>query len=186
MNKVFKKHKLKTILFVDLEMTCWENKSLEGFKEIIEIGVVSVDNVDKEIIDKKNYIITNEISEITPYCVNLTGISQEMINEEGIPLKIAFEQIQETFLSKNKTWFAWGCGDYNSIIQNSIKKNVENPFSDNYINLSELYALQQGVVRGKGLKRAIARHNIQYNGQQHRALVDAEATAELYLKVFRN
>jgi inhibitor of KinA sporulation pathway (predicted exonuclease) len=187
-NKIFRKFKLKNILFVDFEMTCFDNRleNERNFTEIIEIGVVSVDNPNAKIIDKASYLIKNEYTEITDYCTNITTINQDLITEKGVLLQEACEKIQERFRSHNKTWLAWGCGDYNHLEKNCIVKSIQNPFSDNYINFSEWIALTNGVTRSSGLKKNLVMNDIKYNGQQHRAMVDAEATAELYLKTFRN
>ena len=186
--KIFRKFKLNTLLFVDLEMTCFPTRE-EGdkhFTEVIEIGIVAVDNPNAKIVDKASYLIKNEKTPITDYCTQITTITQDLIDQEGVPLKDACDAIQERFRSHNKTWMAWGCGDYNHLEKNCLEKNIENPFSDNYINFSEWVALSRGVVRSGGLKKNLIMNGISYNGQQHRAMVDAEATAELYLKLFRS
>lgn len=187
----FRKFKLNEILFVDLELTCEDNQGRfvcngnERFREVIEIGVVKVDNVKGLIVDKETYLITNEREPITEFCTSLTGISQELIDKEGVNLGKASKQIVQRFGSLNKTWFAWGCGDYNAMVKNCERKNYRNPFSCNYVNYSELYALMNGWTRSRSLKKVALANEISFNGQQHRALVDAEATAEIYLKTVR-
>jgi len=187
MQKIFRKFKLNTILFVDLEMTCFEREqnTEENFTEVIEIGIVSVDNKNAKIIDKASYLIRNEYMPISDYCTTITTITQNLIDKEGMSLKEACNLIQDRFGSHNKTWLAWGCGDYNHLEKNCKLKDVKNPFSDNYINFSEIFALTKGVVKSGGLRKNLIANGISYNGQQHRAMVDAEATAELYLKTFR-
>jgi inhibitor of KinA sporulation pathway (predicted exonuclease) len=186
-DKIFRKFKLKNILFVDLEMTCFNNEfeNNKYFTEVIEIGIVSVDNPNSKLVDKASYLIKNEYTEISDYCTEVTTITPDLIDKEGVTLEDACKLITERFNPHNKTWMAWGCGDYNHLEKNCNRKNIINPFSDNYINFSEWVGLTRGVVRSGGLKKNLKMQNIEYNGQQHRAMVDAEATAELYLKLFR-
>lgn len=183
--KSFRKHNVDKILFVDLELTCWQPRNPDKHMEVIQIGVVKVDNINKEIVDKERYYIKNQFSDVSNFCTELTGISQEQIDTKGITMQKASKLIVQRFGSLNATWFGWGCGDYNAMIRDCLKKDAIMPFSDNYVNLAELYALMHGMKRNKGLKAAMRNYNIEFNGAQHDALVDAEATAELYLKFIR-
>jgi inhibitor of KinA sporulation pathway (predicted exonuclease) len=180
--KHFRKFSLRHIIIVDIELTCWKGQNDDRFREIIEIGVVKVDNVKNIIVDKEQYFIKNVKSEISDFCTELTGISQELLNEKGI----TFEKlIKHRFGSLNKTWCGWGCGDYNAMEKNAIEKKCPNAFSDNYINLSEIYGLIHGLERSKSLKKAMNDYDVKFKGRQHSGIVDAVATAELYLKFLK-
>lgn len=176
----------KEVLFVDTEATCWGDKTREEQqkdREIIEIGIVKVDVTKNEIVDKEYYVIKNIKSDVSDYCVELTGISQELIDKEGISLQKAMKEIKQRFGSKNKTWFTWGSFDYNFIKGQCEKQNAEFIFTDNIINLADLYAMFSGLSRSRGMKKAMNRLNIEMEGQQHRALPDAIATARIFLKL---
>lgn len=183
----FKKFNLKEIIFVDLEMACWENTKPENAKhEITEIGIVKVNNISNKITDIAQYYIKNEYDEITEYNTNLTGITQEILDNKGIPFSKACKLIKTRFGTLNKTWFAWGCGDFNRMQADCILKNTENPMSNNYINFAEIYALNKSISRNISLKKASIENDIFYRGNAHSAVVDALVTAELYLSFIKN
>lgn len=179
---------LRYLLFVDTEATCWGDCTPEEQRkkrEIIEIGIVKVDNVKKCIVDKESYLIKNIHSDVSEYCTNLTGISQTLIDMDGVPLGRARKQIMNRFGSKNRNWFAWGQFDESFLKDQCEKQGVEYFMSPCFINMSALYSLYMGQTRAGGMGKAMARLNIEMNGPRHRALPDAEATAEIYLKIMR-
>lgn len=174
------------VLFVDTEATCWDNisrKEQQERRELIEVGMVKVDLKTNTIVDKENYLVKNQKSEISEYCYNLTGISQDLIDREGLYIGRAMKLINQRFAPKNKTWFTWGSFDYNFLLSESNKNNIEFIFNDNVINLADLYAMFKGLNRSKGLQKAINHLNVEVNGPKHRALPDAEATAGVFLKL---
>ncbi len=71
--------KLDKIIVVDIEATCWENKVPEGMEsDIIEIGICLLDIHTGEISDNRGIIVRPERSTISPFCTELTTITQEL------------------------------------------------------------------------------------------------------------
>lgn len=176
----------KEILFVDTEATCWGDKTRQEQqrdREIIEIGIAKVDVTLNKIVDKEYYVIKNIHSEVSDYCVNLTGITQELIDKEGVTLGKAMKEIKQRFGSKNKTWLTWGSFDYNFVKGQCEKQNAEFVFTDNIINLADLYAMFAGISRSRNMLKAMNKLNIQMEGERHRALPDAIATARIFLEM---
>lgn len=76
------KRKLDKVLIVDVEATCWENGIPEGQEnEIIEIGLCLLDVASWQPQDKRSIIIRPEHSTVSPFCTQLTGITQEQADQ---------------------------------------------------------------------------------------------------------
>jgi inhibitor of KinA sporulation pathway (predicted exonuclease) len=83
--------KLDKILVVDLEATCWNGPIPEGMvNEIIEIGVCLLDVNTGEITDNRGIIVKPEHSVVSEFCTELTTITPELVEKEGISLQDAF------------------------------------------------------------------------------------------------
>ena len=172
------------VLIVDLEATCWEDKEFQDKNsEVLEIGVVCLDLVTGTIIDKEYYLIKTK-SEISPYCTKLTGITQELVDNEGITLQKASKLIRTRFKTKNIAWGGWG-DDYTELETECDKKNAVFPFSDHYHDIGQHFCWAKGLKRGINLSKALTELGLEFKGTPHRALPDAENTARIFLKVFQ-
>jgi inhibitor of KinA sporulation pathway (predicted exonuclease) len=91
------------LLVLDFESTCNDDDNF-GPQEIIEFPVVAF-NLDTLKVDYEFHrYVTPVIHPIlTKFCTELTGITQEMINEQGAP----FQQVLDEFhswMDTNKLW----------------------------------------------------------------------------------
>ena len=78
--------KLDKIVIVDIESTCWEGATPEGMvNEIIEIGICLLDISTGEIADNKGILVSTDKSTVSSFCTELTTITQEMLDSNGIP-----------------------------------------------------------------------------------------------------
>ena len=75
--------KLDVIIVVDLEATCWEGDPPPGQeKEIIEIGVCTLDIASGTRSDKQSILVRPETSWVSEFCTRLTTLTQEQIDRE--------------------------------------------------------------------------------------------------------
>ena len=69
------------INIIDLEATCWKGPVPEGqVNEIIEIGICQLDVNTGEISKNKGILIQPQRSEVSPFCTELTTITQELLD----------------------------------------------------------------------------------------------------------
>jgi ERI1 exoribonuclease 2 len=91
-----KEHSYKYLICIDFEATCFEKPSGNTRKrqEIIEFPAVLL-NLETGAIEKEfhRYIRAVEIPVLTEYCKNLTGISQELV-DQGILLQEVLEEFR--------------------------------------------------------------------------------------------
>lgn len=110
------KDKIDYYLILDFEATCYnenETHTKLSCQEIIEFPVLVIDINKNEIISKFHYYIKPTIhQELSSFCIDLTGISQEMVNE-GILLDDALDRFDSFLIEKNiQNFMILTCGDW--------------------------------------------------------------------------
>jgi DNA polymerase III epsilon subunit-like protein len=114
---------MKYIVF-DTEFTAWEGSQERNwngeneFMELVQIGAIKVDN--KKIVDILDIYIKPTINPIlSDYFINLTGITNQKINKEGISFKDALNKFYK--FSQGYNLYSYG-NDYH-VIEENIKIN---------------------------------------------------------------
>ena len=164
----------KKALVLDLELTCWDTPT-DNIPEIIQIGIVEVDLIKRTISRKKMMYVIPVKTEVSDFCTSLTGITKKQVYKQGLSYEKALEILNEKFGFKNKTVFGWGHDD------KAFKDGI-----NNYINLSALYSMMKMTDKKYGLEMALKEEGIAFEGNAHDALVDAENTAVLLLKILNS
>jgi len=171
----------KYICAMDLELTCWDDKSTQFStkQEVIEIGVV--------VLDANRLIVENQISrtvrpmynpELSDYCKNLTGITQDEIDGS----KNLLVETRNMFADglpdpKDFVWACWGHDPVwlqNEMIDKSYTNDVDRTlyYDQRWINVSL-------CAGGGGLKRGCKTYNVEYEQPAHRALADAISVSRI-------
>lgn len=173
------------VLVIDLEATCWEGNAPEGMvSEIIEIGISAVDYVTKEIRLRDTIIVKPERSTISPFCTKLTTITQEFVDEHGIPFAEACKILEDKFKSKERVWMSWGEYDKNQIQKDCDLNKVGNPFGRIHINAKPLFSFAYGIDKDLGVGGALEQLGLEFEGTAHRGEDDAHNIARIIQKVF--
>lgn len=175
------------ILIVDLEATCWENDRIPtGQKvDIIEIGICGL-NITTNVISRKQSIyVIPERSKISKFCMDLTGITPKLIEEKGIHFEEACEKIRDEYDSTSLTWAGFGNFDKEQIMEQCDYLGIENPFSENYLNVMHQFKNYHGLHKMMGLKRALHVMNMNFEGQHHSGADDAYNAARILREILR-
>jgi len=169
------------ILFVDFELTCWEDAPPAGEEpEIVEIGLAEIDVSSRLCTRAHSFLVIPERSAISPYCENLTGISAAMVRKNGRPLREISATLKKEWGTANKAWMAWGA-DRAAILRDCRVKNVENPFSEAFHNLGQQFSFLVGGSSSIGLNDAHRMLGLERSGKIHRGMEDALAAAQVWL-----
>lgn len=174
------------ITVIDIEATCWEDDKVpeKQEREIIEIGICKLNMSDGSIEDKRSYYVKPYKSEISEYCTQLTGITAEKLDKEGISFKEACSRIRNRYNSLVRIYSGYGEFD-KEIIQNQCKElGIKFPFSDTYLDLKMLLSLMSGR-KPIGLVRELDTRNLEFEGNNHSGADDAYNTAKLLYHVLR-
>ena len=172
----------KKFLVIDLEATCWEDSSFQqDNSEIIEIGVALIDFAKRTVVDKAQYLIKPKKSKVSEYCTNLTGITQEKLDKDGIDLMRASKLIRKRFSPTHISWGGWG-DDYSMLKKECEDKKAVFPFNENYNDLGFLYSLKKSDGKKWNLKKALIEEGLEFKGSAHSGVDDAFNTARLFIK----
>lgn len=170
------------ILIVDVEATCWaaeERSQSADTMEIIEIGAV-VANKSGAILSEFSCLVRPvENPILTPFCSELTGIQQTMVEKEQ-PLAVCMPKFNDWVrISGAQVWASWGRYDLTQFQAEVGRKHIHSELlSLPHLNLKRAW---RRSTRGKGqsLKAALEHHQLDFVGAHHRGLDDARNIARL-------
>lgn len=178
---------LDKILVVDVEATCWEGKLPEGMvNDIIEIGICLLDVNTGEISDNRGILVKPERSTVSPFCIELTTITQEMLDREAISFKDACNILKREYLSQSRAWASFGAYDLRQFQKQCTSMEVDYPFGPSYINVKTLFALKRKLVHEQGMAGALAILEIPLEGTHHRGVDDAKNIAKILRWILNN
>lgn len=167
------------LIVVDIEATCWkDNKNPEGIpNEIIEVGLCTLTLPSLTLDDRRSILVKPERSFVSPFCTELTTITPEMV-ADGLSFDMACRQIEMDYAAKSYVWVSWGNYDKRMFKRQCEERHAPYPFSNRHINFKEMYA--QLKRKGKmGIRSAMRRSKLQWEGTHHRGVDDAWNTARL-------
>jgi len=169
------------ILIIDLEATCWENRPPRGQEsEIIEIGVCIMDAKTGKISKNEGILIKPQYSKVSPFCTELTTLTQNLLDNEGIMLEDAFDILRAEYDSENLTWASYGNYDLNMLQDQARRFYVDYPLGDDHINVKTLFGQIHPTVRKSvGMQRALNELGFKLDGTHHRGVDDARNIAKI-------
>ena len=129
---------LKNVLVIDLEATCWRGSPPEGqVNEIIEIGLVLLPTSLASQGMKRSILVKPQHSEISEFCTELTGITQEAVDLSGVDFPEACSILMDDYKSHRVPWGSWGNYDRLQFMENckGIDCNIDNTSSDSWFIL---------------------------------------------------
>ena len=123
---------------IDLEATCWDDKTVAGLQcDIIEVGIVELDVASGVIGRKTSMIVRRERSEVNAYCTKITGISPAQA-AAGIPIDMASLRLRKEFAGRERVWASWGDFDRAQMERQCGELGVPYPLSRAHINILAL------------------------------------------------
>lgn len=179
--------KLDKIVIIDIEATCWEGKVPDDMdNDIIEIGICLLDVITGEISDNRGIIVKPERSVVSPFCTELTTITQEMVDSEGISFKEACSILKKEYLTQSRAWASFGAYDQKQFQKQCQSMNIAYPLGPSHINVKTLFALKRKLVHEQGMAGALALLNISLEGTHHRGVDDAKNIAKILYWILNN
>lgn len=172
--------KRNKIIIIDLEATCWNGKVPPGqVNEIIEFGICVL-NVDTgEISQNEGILVKPEHSKVSAFCTELTTITQEMLDKDGISFKEACTKLRKDYNPKEYVWASYGRYDLNMIKKQCKFRGVEYPLSQEHINVKELFSKVKGLSKKVGMNGALHILDLKLEGTHHRGVDDAKNIAKI-------
>lgn len=171
----------KYLLVLDFEANCVETGSMEC-QEIIEFPVVPFNTETMEFDGEPfhHYIKPRVVPEITQFCTELTGITQEQVNT-GILLEEALEKLEEWksergYTPQNSIFVTCGAWDLKSCLkrETDYKKINYSSHLKMFINIKEVYLQVFMTSKQKGMPGMLEDLNLELDGRHHSGIDDSK------------
>lgn len=170
-------------LYLDIEQQCWNGAPPEGYiNEIIQLGIVETDLLKLEITRRSSYLVRPLKMQISPFCTELTGITERALTKGGRSFNERLHTIRKQFGPSHKLCFTWG-DDAHSINRECELRKKDHQF--NFVNLAWVFRCYFGIKRGIGLENALKMLGLEFEGRPHDAMWDAYNTARIHLALIQ-
>ncbi len=167
-------------LVVDIESTCWKGNTPEGMEsEIIEVGICLLDIHTGEITDNRGILVKPKRSSISDFCTELTTITQEMVEAEGISFKEALKIIRNEYQAPSRVWASYGAYDMNQFRKQCTDQDRGYPFGATHFNVKSLFAIKHRLKQEVGMATALEMLQLELEGTHHRGVDDARNIAKI-------
>ena len=174
------------ILCIDLEATCWDHApgprgegSFDPYvSEIIEVGVAILDTTSPEIT-KEQILIKPIASPVSEFCTNLTGLTQERLDADGLSKADAWDRMSHIW-KKGRYWCSWGNYDMKQLMTDSENFGLKMPFHPVWHNnVKTTFGLFFAGGKSAGLGTALDRLGMKFEGRPHCGADDAYNLARI-------
>lgn len=166
------------LAIIDLEATCVEERDPAYPNEIIEIGLVIWNRQTSSFLKKQIYV-KPRLSSITPFCTQLTGISDATLSN-ATPFPQAIQTLNSA-LSQFPTithWLSYGAYDKNQFQRQAQRDNTA---LGNFANIPHVNVKEQAWLalgnnpnrRPPGLSGALSSVGLSFIGSPHSGIDDA-------------
>lgn len=168
----------------DIERNFRPYKS-EDPSEIVDIGAVKIDVSTMKVIGEFSELVKPS-APLTRHTTKLTGITKKDLIGVGNFPQIIEKFIQ--FIGEDSIFVSWGKEDYRFLSQDCTLYGVECPCMEKEsrfdVQKFVFQAYEELFEHTPSLQFAVDQLGLTWEGKQHRALADAENTANIFLKVY--
>lgn len=170
-------------IIYDLEATCWEGKIRELEQEIIEIGAYRLNRFGEVTGTYNRFVRPILHPYLSPFCKNLTSISQEEINRASTFPKV-IEEFQDWAKIYEEEYLlcSWGSFDRKMFIKDCQLHRLDYDWAEVHFNIKAQYQAMKKLRRPCGLKSAVKKEGFEFTGVHHRGISDAENLAKVFGK----
>ena len=167
------------ILVIDIEATCWDVSPPPSGQtnEIIEIGLCVYDVERDRIVGKRSLLVSPVTSIISPFCTELTTLTPQLLDEQGMDLAEACRILIEEYEARKILWTSWGGFDKKTFRKQCRRLGIGYPFGNKHMDLKSTFAEYSGLRCG--MMRALESANLGLIGTLHRGHDDAWNAARI-------
>ena len=167
---------------LDLELNSKRDGSVP---KIIQVGIAIGSIDDQENIKTFSWYL-NPQEDITPFITQLTGITDDMVQNQSVTHETLAEELGALLTSNNVfvNPITWGQNDNLELLQEFKERDINFPFfGRRIIDVKTTYGFLE-QVNGRspsgGLRKSMNRYKCPFIGESHRADVDALNTLRFY------
>ena len=171
-------------IILDLEATCWKDRSLPNQSEIIEIGAVKI-NERREVLGEFNEFIKPKLHPIlSGFCTELTTITQSEI-DQAMDFKTVITNFWNWIdLDDEYLLCSWGFYDKSQFKKDCELNDISTDWVRKHISLKHQYAKFNNLKRPIGMGGALKKERIELEGTHHRGIDDARNISKIFLQNF--
>jgi len=170
------------LIFLDLEATCDKNnlRILRNDREAIEFGAVAIETQNGNILSEFQEFVRPVVhKELTPFCKELTGISQETVDAAAF-FPHAFARFGQWLCQyPNAPIFCWGYYDKKQLRMDCRRHELRFAIKHEFLDFKNIFYRRQKLLQRAGLEATLAQVGLRFDGRPHGALADAKNTARL-------
>lgn len=161
------------IYCVDLEATCWDSNPPSGqVSEIIEVGLATLDTSD-DSITKEQILVRPIASEVSEFCTNLTGLTQEKLDLDGLTKEDAWNMLLHRW-KRGRYWCSWGFYDLKKLLEDSEMFGLKMPLHPAWHNnVKSAFGLFFLNGKSEGMSSAVEKMGLSFEGRPHCGADDA-------------
>lgn len=167
-------------IILDLEATCWKERSKDKQNEIIEIGAVKINAAGKRLSEFCEFIQPKLNPLLSDFCKELTSIQQSQVDAAD-----SFELVLERF----KAWInlaepyllcSWGFYDKKQLSKDCDLHQLDKDWLKDHISVKHQYAKIKGLKKPLGMGGALRKEGMTLEGTHHRGIDDARNIAKIF------
>ncbi|HQW10677.1 MAG TPA: 3'-5' exonuclease [Saprospiraceae bacterium] len=169
----------------DLEAACWLGRPPAGHNEIIEIGAFCINGYGEITNRFARYVRPVINPKLSGFCKSLTSIQQHNVDTAD-RFDIVIDDFLDWFDYENEEYYliSWGENDRKLLTEDCLYHDRQIDWLKHCVDLKDNYQSLRHLDRPLGLKKALIKEDIEFEGKQHRAIDDALNLAQLFLKHF--
>ncbi|MCZ2100538.1 MAG: exonuclease domain-containing protein [Chitinophagales bacterium] len=173
-------------IIFDLEATCWLGRPPKGVNEIIEIGVVKVNDYAEIESTFIRFVKPTINPVLSDFCKSLTSITQQQVDRAKLYPSV-IEEFQDWInIDQEKyTLISWGKYDKDQLRSDCELHQIDPEWVNHHYNLKPAYSKLKSFKTELGLKKAVRLEGFEFTGIHHRAISDAENLAKIFIKYFK-
>ena len=126
----------------------------------------------RETVEWRSIIVRPELSEISAFCTELTGHTQEGI-AAGIPFAEACLVLERDFEAGRRVWASWGDYDRKQIQNQCEAAGIAYPLSQRHTNAKKVFAREFRLKQAPGMAKALSLSGLELIGRHHSGVDDA-------------
>lgn len=167
-----------------LDIEALRGKEHHDLSEIVELGAVKLRSFSDSIIqiDTFQSFIHPVYFQISKKFCQLTHIEKQML-ESASPFCEVLERFRKWIGDEETIFIGWSTHDRSMMIQNCRIHSLDSSWVCSYVDLQEEVDQILGSKTNTGLKSAMDKFGIEFQGAQHRALDDALNTSRILRKI---
>ncbi|XP_058023623.1 3'-5' exoribonuclease 1 isoform X2 [Ahaetulla prasina] len=183
------------ICVIDFEATCEEKNQPEFTHEIIEFPIVLLNTQTLQIEDTFQQYVKPEINpQLSDFCINLTGISQELVEKaDEFPkvLQRVVDWMKQKELGSKYSYSILTDGSWDMSkflnIQCRISRLKYPSFAKKWINIRKSYGNFYKVPRCQTkLSTMLEKLGMDYDGRPHSGLDDSKNIARIAIRMLQD